>query len=104
MIQDCKFNPLCDVEETVPELAPDISEMMLTHTVPATSSVDTPYTNETDIHEVGHYLRDKIDVAMAQLRLSASLSAMAEKDSKAAKTAQAASAGVQSTAQAGASA
>ena len=97
MIQDCKFNPLCDVEETVPELAPDISEMMITHTVPATSSVDTPYTNESDIREVGHYLRDKIDVAMAQLRLNKSLSEKAAAD-------MAAQAGVQSTPQGGANA
>lgn len=75
MIQTCKFNPESDIEEVVPDLAPDISEMMVTHTVPATSSVDTPYTNETDIREVGHYLRDKIDIAMAQYRLNEKMSA-----------------------------
>lgn len=75
MIQECKFNPVCDVEEVVPDLAPDISEMMITHTVPATSSTDTPYTNETTIEEVGHYLRDKIEVAMAQYRLNEKISA-----------------------------
>lgn len=75
MIQECKFNPACDVEEVVPDLAPDISEMMITHTVPATSSTDTPYTNETKIEEVGHYLRDKIEVAMAQYRLNEKISA-----------------------------
>ena len=74
MIQNCKFNPMSDVEEVVPELAPDISEMMVTHTVPATSATDSPYSNVNDIKEVGHYLRDKIDIAMAQLRLNASLS------------------------------
>lgn len=75
MIQVCKFNPASDIEEVVPELAPDISEMMATHTVPATSAVDTPYTNETDIREVGHYLRDKIDIAMAQYRLNQKIAA-----------------------------
>lgn len=98
MLQECKFNPLSDVEEVVPDLAPDISEMMVTHTVPATSSVDTPYSNETDIREVGRYLRDKIDVAMAQLRLSKSLS------EKASASVSHDSAGVQSTVQTGANA
>lgn len=78
MIQECKFNPACDVEEVVPDLAPDISEMMITHTVPATSSTDTPYTNENSIEEVGHYLKDKIEVAMAQYRLNQKISAGAE--------------------------
>lgn len=75
MLYECKFNPASDVEETIPELAPDISEMMLTHTVPATSAIESPYTNETDIKEVGHYLRDKIDIAMAQFRLGEKISA-----------------------------
>ena len=94
MIQDCKFNPDCDIEEVVPELAPDISEMMVTHTVPATSSTDTPYTNETDVKQVGHYLRDKVDIAMAQIRLNVSLSekAKAGVQSTAAPTAAAADA------------
>lgn len=74
MIQNCVFNSSSDVEEVIPELAPDISEMMVTHVVPATSSVDSPYSNETDIREVGHYLRDKIDIAMAAMRLNSSLS------------------------------
>lgn len=73
MVQECKFNPLCDVEQVVPELAPDISEMMTTHTVPASSSVETPYSNEDDIKKVGHYLRDKVDIAIAKMRLDASL-------------------------------
>lgn len=77
MLQDCKFNPLCDYEETIPDLAPDISEIMATHTIPATSAVDSPYTNETDITEVGHYLRDKIDIAMAQFRLNQKIAAAA---------------------------
>lgn len=74
MIQTCKFNPDSDIEEVVPGLSVDVSEMMATHTVPATSAVDTPYTNETDINEVGHYLRDKIDIAMAQYRLNQKMS------------------------------
>lgn len=75
MRQECRFNPLSDIEETIPELAPDISEIMETHTIPATSAVDSPYTNESDISEVGHYLRDKIDIAMAQYRLNEKIAA-----------------------------
>lgn len=77
MFQVCKFNPLSDIEETIPDLAPDISEIMATHTIPATSAVDSPYTNESDIKEVGHYLRDKIDIAMAQYRLNEKIAASA---------------------------
>lgn len=73
MIQVCKFNPASDVEEVVPDLAPDISEMMATHTVPASSAVETPYSNEDDISKVGHYLRDTIEVATAKMRLDISL-------------------------------
>lgn len=88
MIQECKFNPLCDVEEVVPELAPDISEMMTTHTVPASSSVETPYSNEDDIKKVGRYLRDKVDIAIAKMRLDASLASSAESQSPAASAGQ----------------
>lgn len=75
MREICKFNPASDIEEVIPDLAPDISEMMVTHTVPATSAVDSPYSNETDITKVGHYLRDKIDIAMAQYRLNQKIAA-----------------------------
>lgn len=78
MKQDCKFNPLSDIEETIPDLAPDISEMMFTHTVPSTSSVDTPYSNVKSMDEVGHYLRDSIDIAMAQYKLNLKMSAPSE--------------------------
>lgn len=84
MIQKCLFNPVSDIEEVLPELAPNISEMMATHVVPATDSVDSPYSNETSIDEVGHYLRDKIDIAIAAKRLNASL---AEKGKAAASAA-----------------
>lgn len=75
MLQICKFNPDSDIEEVVPDLAPDISEIMVSHTIPATSAIDSPYTNETDIKEVGHYLRDKVDIAIAQYRLGQKIAA-----------------------------
>lgn len=79
MLQICKFNPDSDIEEVVPDLAPDISEIMVSHTIPATSAIDSPYTNETDIKEVGHYLRDKVDIAIAQYRLGQKIAADAAK-------------------------
>lgn len=75
MLYECKFNPESDIEEVIPDLAPDISEMIATHTVPATSAIDSPYSNETDIKEVGHYLRDKIEIAMAQYKLGLKIAA-----------------------------
>lgn len=83
MIQVCKFNPASDVEEVVPDLAPDISEMMATHTVPASSAVETPYSNEDDISKVGHYLRDTIEVATAKMRLDISLAEKGQQSSTA---------------------
>lgn len=78
MIQVCKFNPLSDIEEVQPNLAVDIAEVMATNTV-VSSGDSTPYTKETDITQVGHYLRDKIDATMAAIRLNQSISQAAEK-------------------------
>lgn len=78
MKQICRFNPKSDVEEVVPELAVDIAEVMATNTVISTGD-SSPYTKETDVHEVGHYLRDKIDTLVAVSRVSASLSEQAAK-------------------------
>lgn len=81
MKQICKFNPLCDIEEVQPDLAVDIAEVMATNTVVSTGD-SSPYTKETDISEVGHYLRDKIDTAMAAYRLGASMAAAAANEQK----------------------
>lgn len=74
----CRFNPKSDIEEVVPELAVDIAEVMATNTVVSTGD-SSPYTKETDVHEVGHYLRDKIDTLVAVARVSASMSEQAAK-------------------------
>lgn len=74
MRQICKYNPLSDVEQVQPDMAVDIAEVMATNTVVSTGD-SSPYSKETDISEVGHYLRDKIDTAMAAYRLQASMSA-----------------------------
>lgn len=73
MIQVCIFNPLCDIEETIPELSVDIAEVMATHVVPSSGDT-TPYSKETEISEIGHYLTDKISGAIAALRLGQSMS------------------------------
>lgn len=72
MIQICTFNPFSDVEETVPDLAVDIAEVMATNTVVSTGE-STPYTKETEISEVGHYLKDKIQTAIAAMEFGRSL-------------------------------
>lgn len=72
MRQICKYNPASDVEEVQPDMAVDIAEVMATNTVVSTGD-SSPYSKETDISEVGHYLRDKIDTAMAAYRLQESM-------------------------------
>lgn len=80
MIQHCSFNPASDIERVVPNLAPDVSEMMATGVVPSTSD-STPYTKETEISDVGHYLRDKIQTAMAAYNLQKSMAAVGKSSS-----------------------
>lgn len=76
MIQVCKFDPASDIEQVVPALSVDVSEMMATGVVASTGD-STPYTKETDIKEVGHYLKDKIQTAISAMKLQASLSSQA---------------------------
>lgn len=80
MKQVCKFNPASDIEEVQPNLAVDIAEVMATNTVVSTGD-SSPYTKETDINQVGHYLRDKIDTAIAAYRLGESMAAAAASES-----------------------
>lgn len=80
MIQKCKHNPASDVEHTVPGLSVDIAEVMATHVVQSTGDT-TPYSKETEVSEVGHYLTDKIQTAMAAYKLGQSMSAAASASS-----------------------
>lgn len=82
MIQECKFNPNFDIEETVPNLSVDVAEVMATHTVVSTGTT-TPYSKETEVSEVGHYLTDKIQTAMAAYRLGASMASVASESNSA---------------------
>lgn len=85
MIQNCVFDPARDIEQTVPDLAADVAEVMATHTVPSVGA-DTPYSKETDIKEVGHYLRDKIQTTIAAMNLGKSISAAREAAATTAQT------------------
>lgn len=75
-IASCKFNLERDIEQTVPNLSVDIAEVMATHVVASTGD-SSPYSKETDVNEVGHYLTDKIQTAIAAYRLGKSMSAAA---------------------------
>lgn len=75
MIQTCSYNPEKDFSEVLPDLAMSITEAMLTGVVKDT--IDTsPYTKETDVHVIGNYVTDNIDVAMALKKMGKSLSSM----------------------------
>lgn len=75
MITSCKFNPVADLEEVIPDLEISISMAINTGIIKDTAT-STPYTNETDVDAVGNYLHDNIDVAMALKAVNASLSNM----------------------------
>lgn len=72
MLQTCKFNSHCDVAEVRQDLVIDIAEAMASGVVPSYAT-DNPYTKDMQIGDVGHYLRDKISVAMAAQQVGASL-------------------------------
>jgi len=74
MIQECKHNPCSDVERTVPSLSVDVAEIMTTHQVPSTGTT-TPYNNIDNPADMGHYCTDKIQTAIAAMRLGASMAA-----------------------------
>lgn len=78
MIQECVFDPRSDVEQVVPNLAVDVSEVMATGVVASTGDT-TPYSKETDIKEVGHYLKDKIQTAIAAMNLQKSMATVIDK-------------------------
>lgn len=87
MIQSCKFNPDSDIEQVVPNLSVDISEIMATGVVASTGDT-TPYTKETDIKEVGHYLKDKIQTCIKAMELQRSMAATIKSKSNGQPSAQ----------------
>lgn len=72
MIQNCTYNKLTDIKKTVPNLAMSIDDAMVTGVISATGT-ELPYTNEESIAEIGNYLHDSIDIAMAAKNLGESL-------------------------------
>ena len=77
MLQVCKNHPASDIETTIPALAVSVDEMMLTHVIPGGPASELGYTKETDVNEVGHYCRDKIQTAISAIRLGQSLASAA---------------------------
>lgn len=75
MITVCKFDKLKDFQEVVPDLAISITEAITTGTIKDTIDT-TPYSKINDIKEVGSYLHDSIDIALAADRIGQHLSTM----------------------------
>lgn len=70
MITKCKFDKVRDFQETVPDLAVSIAMALSTGIIKDTAD-STPYSKMTSTDEVGNYLHDPIDIAMASNRLNA---------------------------------
>jgi hypothetical protein len=68
MITICKFDKKKDFQEYVPDLALSIEMALVTGVVKDTAD-STPYTKLKEVSEVGSYLHDPIDIAMAADRL-----------------------------------
>lgn len=75
MITSCKFDKNKDIEKVIPDLEISISMAMTTGIIKDTAT-SAPYTNETEVDNVGNYLHDPIDIAMAMKAVNASLSNM----------------------------
>lgn len=75
MITVCKFDKSKDIQEYIPDLAISIQEAIITGVVKDTVDT-TPYTKLNDVNEVGSYLHDAIDIAMAADRIGQAISSM----------------------------
>lgn len=73
MITKCKFDAQRDFKETIPDLAISISMALTTGIIKDTSD-STPYSKMTKTEEVGSYLHDTIDIALAAQKLGAQMS------------------------------
>lgn len=74
MFIDCPFNPEVDFAQVVPGLSVNVTEALTTLSVDPIGVDTTAFTKETDVNNVGHYLRDNFDIAMAYKSLSVSQS------------------------------
>lgn len=75
MITKCKYDKEKDFGEVVPGLALSITEAIITGVIKDTADT-TPYTKLNDIKEVGNYLHDNIDIALAASRIGEAISSM----------------------------
>lgn len=75
MICKCKFDKNKDFQEVVPDLAISIEEALITGTIKDTVD-SSPYTDLNDVSEVGNYLHDSIDIALAADRIGEAISSM----------------------------
>lgn len=73
MITKCKFDKNKDFQETVPDLAMSV-QMALTTGIIKDSGTNSPYNEVESTAEVGHYLHDTIDIAMASKKLGIAMS------------------------------
>ena len=79
------FNANRDFERVVPNLSVDVGEIMATGVVASTGDT-TPYTKETEIGEIGHYITDKIQGVMAAMRLNKSVAGASTSNTKTSST------------------
>lgn len=76
MITSCKFDAQKDIRETIPDLAMSIRMALQTGVIKDTSDT-TPYTEISSTSEVGNYLHDTIDIALASKRLGLAMQSAA---------------------------
>ena len=65
-----------NIEEVIPDLAIDIEEAIITGTIKDTGC-DMTYSEETNVENVGHYIKEPLEMVQAQLDLGASLANIA---------------------------
>lgn len=75
MITSCKFDKKKDIENVIPDLEISISMAMTTGVIKDTAT-SAPYSKETEVDNVGNYLHDPIDIAMALKATNQSLANM----------------------------
>lgn len=73
MITVCKFDKKKDIQETIPGLAVSIKEALVSGVIKDTGT-STPYTEVDNPGEVGYYLKDGIDIALAAQRVGEQIS------------------------------
>lgn len=73
MITKCKFDKNKDIKETVPGLSVSIAEALVSGVIKDTGT-STPYTEVDNPGEVGYYLKDGIDIALAAQKLGEQIS------------------------------